>query len=437
MKTGVISAAIVALLPSLALAQAGGPPPTPPELNDEAIAKGRSSDTSRAYAEAFGVNATEAKDRLAAQDRAVVYAEGLLSSDPSGFVDLEIQHEPSFKIVVYYNKSIDRQKLTSAAPVELRRYLVFNPINKARDEIRADRQAVSQALAAAGLQYGLEFSLRRGEFILEIPVNADEARYRAVLPPLTRANISVVRGATSVDAAGLYGGYWFEAGGYCTAGWPIRNSAGTEGLLTAGHCGPPYEMNFSWNSERPILAPAWARKDELRGYQTLDHAMYPLGRHTTTRVINIENNRVYRGETNTVPGIVTAFYEIASPRQPVRGQYLCKMGSTTGLTCGIVADINFNGDGQWNVVKVSQSAQRHIAEGGDSGGPVFSWSSDGSMVHPIGIMKRTARVNDQVCRNSSSTASNNTTCYFTFIPLTTIRAYDPFQVNTVDGFRSP
>ena len=56
---------------------------------------------------------------------------------------------------------------------------------------------------------------------------------------------------------------------------------------------------------------------------------------------------------------------------------------------------------------------------------------------PIGIMKRTARVNDQVCRNSSTTASNNTTCYFTFIPLTTIRAYDPFQVNTVDGFCSP
>lgn len=437
MRTSLVAAAIVSLLSSASFAQGAQPPPAPPELSDEAVTKGKSSNISRAYAQAFGVDATEATERLAAQNSAAAYAEGLLSSEPEGFVALEIEHQPNFKIVVYYNKSIDRQKLTRAAPVQLRRYLIFNPINKAREELWADRQAISRALSDSGLQYGLEFSLRNAEFILEIPAGADETLYRAVLPTIERAKISIVRGAASVDAAGLYGGYWFEANFYCTAGWPIRSSSGTEGLLTAGHCGPPYEMNFSWNSERPNLAPAWARKDELRGYQTLDHAMYPLGRHTTTRVINIENNRVFRGETNMVPGVVTAFYEITYPRQPFRGQYLCKMGATTGLTCGIVADINFNGDGQWNVVKVSQSAQRHIAEGGDSGGPVFSWSADGSMVHPIGIMKRTARVNDQVCRNASTAASNNTTCYFTFIPLTTIRAYDPFQVNTVDGFRSP
>ena len=230
MKTALVSAAMVALSPSVASAQPEGPPPTPPELSEQAVAKGKSSDISRAYAEVFGVNSGEARDRLAEQDRAVVYAEELLRSEPLGFVDLEIEHEPNFKIVIYYNKSIDRQKLTSAAPVELRRFLVFNPINKSREEIRTDRRVVSQALTAAGLQYGLEFSLRKGEFVLEIPANADEDRYRAVLPDLTRATISIVRGATSVDAAGLYAGIGSRPNSTAPPGGPFATLPARRGF---------------------------------------------------------------------------------------------------------------------------------------------------------------------------------------------------------------
>ena len=106
--------------------------------------------------------------------------------------------------------------------------------------------------------------------------------------------------------------------------------------------------------------------------------------------------------------------------------------------CGTIIDKNFSDDTVKNLVKVSQSAQPYIAEGGDSGGPVFAWSADGSMVHPIGIMKGTGRnASGTPCRNTSSNASANTTCFFVFTPLTTIRAYSPFTVNTTGGFVAP
>lgn len=143
-------------------------------------------------------------------------------------------------------------------------------------------------------------------------------------------------------------------------------------------------------------------------------------------------------EPASVPGVVKTNHEDAPLRQPVNGQFVRKNGGTTGITCGTVVDRNFSDDTVKNLVKVSQSAQPYIAEGGDSGGPVFTWSADGSMVHPIGIMKGTGRyASGTPCRNTSSNASQNTTCFFVFMPLATIRAYAPFTVNTTSGFVAP
>lgn len=299
------------------------------------------------------------------------------------------------------------------------------------------RKFLHRALSALNRPFGLEFDYDADRYVLQIPQDADEAIYAGVIPEPLRSAVELRKGPTAVDVAALYGGWWFTAGGYCTAGWPIRDSSGRESLLTAGHCGPPNQMYFSWNGG-PTLAPPSAISNTNNGWQTIDYAMYPLGTHTTSRVIYVQNNTTYNGYTNTVPGFVSAYYEITAPRQPLNGQYLCKNGGTTGLTCGTVVDVNWSGDGKTNLVKVSRSAQPYIAEGGDSGGPVFAWSADSSMVHPIGITISTARYADgTACRNTSTNAANNTTCYMIFMPLTTIRAYAPFTVNTVNGFVAP
>ncbi len=187
----------------------------------------------------------------------------------------------------------------------------------------------------------------------------------------------------------------------------------------------------------PNLGPPSVRRDVNVGSQTLDYAFYLLGSNTTTRVMYVQNDTQYAGSTNTVPGIVSAYYEIALPVVAANGQYVCKNGGTTGLTCGFVIDRAWSGNGFYGLVKVSQSVQPYIAETGDSGGPVFIWTSSNSQVRPMGIMKTSARINGQPCRNASTTASQNNTCFFTFMPLRAIRGDQPFTVNTVSGFVSP
>lgn len=420
-------------------------PTAPPPFSEEAVARGKAANPAESYAKDVGVSTEVARERLALQDEAAEYAQSLVSSNPAGFVDLVIRHVPNFKVTIYYNKEVDQAALTRAAPVNIRRYLIFRPINVSREGLQAERRAIAEALSAAKLRFGLEFSLETGRFTLTIPDEAEQAAYAAIIPQPLRSKVDIQSGPLAVPVAAVYAGTWFQAGNggeYCTAGWPVRNSSGQEALLTAGHCGPPLEMYFSWNGG-PNLTTVSSRAHDNTGYQTRDYAFYTLGTHTTARVINVQNDLTNSdGSRNYVPGVVSAYYEIAAPRQPVNGQYLCKQGGTTWLTCGFVMDKNWSGNGYSNVVKVSQSAQPYVALGGDSGGPTFTWSADQSMVHPIGVTIGSAYYTSSSgtrtpCKNTSSTASANTTCYFVFLPLTTIRAYSPFSVNTVNGFVAP
>lgn len=419
-------------------AQQAKRPAPPPMFSESLLASNTSAESAAGYAAMFGVSVDEARSRLGLQEKASRYATTLVAANSEGFVDLAIRHQPNFRIVLYYNKAIDQAQLTRAAPVELRRFLVFRPVKRNQSQLAADRNAISASLRANSLRYGVEYDLEQDRFVVEYPAGADIAKYRAAVPAALKDDVDLREGLMAQEVAALYGGTWFEAGGLCTAGWPIRDSGGKEGLLTAGHCGPPNQMYFSWNGGA-LLSPPFVISNTDNGWQTLDYAQYRLGTaHTTGRLIYVQNNATYNGYTNTVPGIVSAFYEITTPQSPTTGAYICKNGATTGVTCGIIVDRNWSGDGKLNLVKVSQSAQPYIAEGGDSGGPVFGWSTDKSMVRPMGITISTARYADGTpCRNTSTTASNNTTCYFVFMPLTTIRGYAPFTVNTVNGFVAP
>jgi hypothetical protein len=434
------SAKLILLASALSIAPAAAQedvsPPAPAPFSEDALARGKAADPARSYAEAFSVPAATARERLALQDEAVAYAQTLLASNPQGFVDLAIRHTPNFRIVIYYNKDIDRTALTSAAPVALRRYLAFNPIDRSRQGLEETRQSLLSALTAADVKFGLEYDLERQKFLVTIPQGSGRASYTAALPGPLKAEVELVEGALAQDIVALYAGWWFEAAGYCTAGWPVRNSAGQEGLITAGHCGPPNQMYFSWNGG-PTLTNPYPWRDTDTTFQTQDWAIYPLGSHTTERVVYIQNGTTYNGRTNNVPGVVSAYYEITYPRQPVAGQYICKNGGTTGITCGVVVATNWSGDGYRNVVKVSSSAQPYIAAGGDSGGPVFTWSADGSMAHPVGIVIGAAFLNGSPCLNTTTDPGRNTTCYFVFLPLSLIRGHDPFTVNTVHGFVTP
>lgn len=390
----------------------------------------------------MGVSVSEARDRLALQQAAAGYAEALIATNPAGFVDLQIRHSPAFKVHVYYNKDIDRNALTSSAPVELRRFLVFRPVRAERATISAQLGTISTVFRNAKLPFGVEFDLEADRYRITIPEGAREENYRQLLPPGLETQVEFVIGGVSEDAAAIYGGWWWNnSGGRCTTGWPVRDSSAREAILTAGHCLPPAIMEFSdWWSGGPVLSTVYSSDNRIVSGQSVDNAFFALGTHTTARVINIQNDPNFvnpDGTRNYIQGITSAYYEIASPALVTAGSYVCKQGKTTLLTCGVIVSTSYSDSNVSNVVQVSSSAQGNIASSGDSGGPVFSWTNSNSQVIPLGIVKSTYMPGGVACKNTSTSPANNTTCFYTFLPLRTIRGYRPFTVNTVNGFLAP
>jgi hypothetical protein len=424
---------------TILLACTAGPlaaqPVTPP-YSDELLAKGRLSNPAEGYASDFGVSVSVAKDRLAMQEQASVYAQNLLQSP--GFVSLAIRHTPNFKITVFYEKGADHASMMRAAPVEIRKYLVFNPFNKARASVDQERDAIINPLRAAGLPFGLEFDYETDRFGLEIPEGADAANYTAAIPATLLPRIDIRRNTIATDVAAAYGGLRFTTGqSSCTTAWPIRDSNGQQALLTAGHCIPPESMSFPTLSPAPAAMTTVSYKNSLAEQPTYDYAMFRLGTNTTSPVINISNDPGFRnadGTANYISGITSAYYEIVAPVAIAVGQYICKQGQKTQLTCGTVVDTNWSDSSNSGNAKVSKSAQGNIAFSGDSGGPVFLWTTSTTQVRPIGIVKSANVVSSTVaCKNTSTVAANNTLCYFTVMPLKKIYGRIPFQINTGAG----
>lgn len=438
---GILTLLLSSAVVSPAVAQSDVAAPTaPPPFSTTLVEQGRSANPAEAYAAATGIPLATARQRLALQEETSQLLERLLGGNIGQFVNLEIRHSPEFKVIIYTSGSVDAPTLSNLASPSLRPFLSFETIPITREQLALQRATLNRVLAAAGLRFGLQYNLQARRFELEIPEGADLAAYQRLIPPTLQSFVTITRGAIAENSqTTAYGGTWYNldaSGGLCTAGWPIRDSSGREALLTAGHCGPPFQMYFSWSSG-PTLGPPSVRREINIGSQTFDYAFYLLGSNTTTRAVYVQNNTQYAGATNSVPGFVSAYYEIAQPTLAANGQYVCKNGATTGLTCGFVVDTAWSGNGFYGLVKVSQSVQPYIAETGDSGGPVFMWTSSNSQVRPMGIMKSSARINGQPCRNTSTTPSQNNTCFFTFMPLRIIRGDQPFTVNTVNGFVAP
>jgi hypothetical protein len=407
----------------------------PPPYSEELVAKGKTSDPSISYAQTFGVSQAVAKERLGLQEQASVYAQSLLESGQAGFVSLAIKHTPNFKVTVFYEKGADHAAMMRAAPVEIRKYLVFNPFNKSRAKVDQDRDAIINPLRAASLPFGLEYDYETDRYSLEIPHGADQAKYTAAIPSALQTQVDIRRNALAVDAAAAYGGVFFTTGPYnCTSGWPIRNSSAAEAILTAGHCTPD-SMGFSGG---PTLTTVSFR-NAASEVATYDYAMFNLGTNTTSRVIYVYNDNITNadGTKNYMSGFTSAYYEVAAPLALTSGQFVCKSGYRTRLTCGTVVDTNYSDSSNSGNVKVSKSAQGNIGNHGDSGGPVFVWTNANSQVRPLGIFKGTNATGDVPCKNTSTVAANNTACFFTVMPLKKIYGRTPYQVNTVGGFVIP
>lgn len=421
-----------------AFAQEQPAPAAPPPVSDETIVKPNQVDPQAAVAELLGVSSSEATKRLVLQEAAANWAADLAANPPAGFVDIDIEHSPRFVVNVYFTREVSASELTRLAPNALNPFVRIKRVKKSLAEIAQDREAIVKALSEAGIEYALYSDLRTEKIVIALFNQQDKNRALELLPPTIRPDIRFEQGRKTLDVGSIYSGNWFQSGGssggLCTMGFPMRNSQGRDGLITAAHCNPrnPY---ISYVDNGVFLGAPYAAYLENYYGKTYDFAIYLLGSHTTGPYTYVDNNVTYNGFTNNVPGFADGYYDITDvipTASQVRGYLMCKNGGRSGFSCGEILSTSYDEPARniFSLVQVGNSAQPTIAAQGDSGGPIFTYPN-GVKIRAAGIMKSTSQASDgSVCQNSRS-------CFFTYMPLSYARSRETFTVNTSSGFKVP
>ena len=143
----------------------------------------------------------------------------------------------------------------------------------------------------------------------------------------------------------------------CTSGIPARNSAGTPGLFTAGHCFSGGES--VWTSKRHDSTRRLGRVSHTFGYPTVDAQFISTGASYSSSITS------WSGRNYPVVGVY----------DPPVGQRICYTGSSSGVQCGNYV-VSKNATYYFSNPYVSFSGAIRIEGGktvqhGDSGGPTY------------------------------------------------------------------
>jgi hypothetical protein len=179
---------------------------------------------------------------------------------------------------------------------------------------------------------------------------------RAELPAAARGWPVAIAVKESVSAGyeAVYGGGRLEFSGTgslaCTTGFTVRNSGGTTGFATAGHCGE----NLTYESYSGASESSTYRQREHRG---------SYGDLQWDTVAGTEVDNFYYSFGNV--------RDVAAIANPVDGQRVCRFGHNQGTDCAYVQDLSFclsyEGYNHCRLVRMD----RDTAGGGDSGGPWY------------------------------------------------------------------
>ena len=148
---------------------------------------------------------------------------------------------------------------------------------------------------------------------------------------------------------------------YCSAGFNVRYGSGTYVLL-AGHCfGPNHQYQHWINWDGYYLGRRHGTPNFPGGDEGLIRITEPVAQ---------------------IPGVYTyngMFQWITYAADSYQGQYVCKSGATTGVTCGTI-------DRKYATVNYAEGAVYNLdgapicAQGGDSGGSMFAGTAALGMV---------------------------------------------------------
>jgi hypothetical protein len=191
---------------------------------------------------------------------------------------------------------------------------------------------------------------------------------------VARATVKVRKATTTdvarrSDTAPYWGGAGLVSGGsLCSAGYSVRNSAGTRFMVTAGHCYANGATVFTETGGRTVGTVSGRALASLTG-EPLD--MELLGGQSY-------GTRIFTGGVDSTSSIPVVSAGAAS----VGYSNYCHSGRTTGENCGHTATSTTGqvctGTGCKSPVIVYTGGR--IQQGGDSGGPFYAKNSSGAWI---------------------------------------------------------
>jgi len=289
---------------------------------------------------ADGMTTTEATDLLSAQPSLIATGERLV--DRVGADSAGMYLDPASADVVV--NVVDRADVATIESAGARARVVDHSMT----ELTAARDAVAKALpvnTAAGID------IRANQVVVRI---ADAATDVAELTAVTARYGDLVRTehvAGSFSTAISGGDAITGSGGRCSLGF---NTTGNTGI-TAGHC---TQAISSWND----AAGSYYGPSIAANFPTQDYGL-----------IRNDGNLPQPGDVNLYNG---GYQDITGAADPYVGLQVCKSGSTTGLTCGVVTQVGMT-------ICYAQGCVYNMAEStayvqpGDSGG---AWFAGGTAV---------------------------------------------------------
>lgn len=307
----------------------------------------------QSYAQEYEVELAEAVRRLVIQGLAGDLDAKLAHQERETFAGLWIEHEPEFRIVVQFTDGDGADRLA-----RFTRGGALADLTRARRadvplvQLLRDQRSAMEVATEIGqrVDAGIDVKANRvALYVMDaIALDAGLAGFGLTLPS-TVAVVPTPR--LAAPAAVLYAGLDLTT---CTSGFAVKNGSGTRGILTAGHC--PNSQSFQ-GSALTFQSEACGNGKDVQWHTTSQ---------TIKGWINVHHN-------NDPALSVNGFKPGA---QQAIGEYVCKVGLTTGYTCGTISDKYFQpiyavcSPHTATYLRLTAGGA-NLVDGGDSGGPVF------------------------------------------------------------------
>lgn len=310
-------------------------------LAAEAASEGLRQDAAE-YAKRYRVELDEAVRRLQLQ-RAVSDLEGVLAEEEAdAFAGLWIQHEPSYRVVVRFTSRAAEERLKARIAGGPLANLVET--RDARFTLRT-LEAMQREVHERAWQ-----ALGQAESRIDVVNNdielfaTDTTKLRGLRIP---AGVEIKRVAKLSSADSLPELPGGSALSDCTAGFGVIAPSGEVGISTAGHCN---NDQYFQGIHLPFRAEKLSGDQEVQWNSACDRAYV--------------SNRINSGIGTR--GITSTRHRT---NQSI-GTYVCKMGKTTGRTCGTIADKNIQIQPGFNSTFIRVDGYQ-LRGPGDSGAPWF------------------------------------------------------------------